>query len=592
MAFEAPIAEIAFTLNRIAGFEASLSQGDFGDLASETVATVLAEAGRFAGEELAPLNAVGDRVGARRDGGKVITPPGFKEAYRRWAEAGWNGIGAAEEWGGQALPVAVHMAVQELWNAGSSSFAVGPMLTGGAIDLLSTHGSDELKRRYLPKLVAGEWMATMNLTEPQSGSDLSGVTTRAERAGDGSYRLFGQKIFITYGDHDFTDNIIHMVLARLSDAPAGTHGISLFLVPKILLNDDGSLGAANDLACAGLEHKLGLHASPTCTMVYGERGEGATGWLVGEENRGLAAMFTMMNIARLTVGIQGVGVAERAYQEALAYAGTRRQGRAPGSSAPGMSPIIEHPDVQAMLLRMKALTAAARAICYACAEAIDTSRHGPAASRASAADRAAVLTPIAKAFSTDAAIETASLGIQVHGGMGYIEETGAAQYLRDARILSIYEGTNGIQAIDLVARKLKLAHGAAVRALIDELTAIAVEAKASNRPDFGLMGQRLVAATGSLRRATEFLADALAGGRSEEALAGATPYLRLFGLTAGGVLLAKGALAADAREQPERWVALARYFAETIGEESGALAATVIEGAPGLRQAASALLGV
>ena len=575
MSFQAPIAETLFTMREIAGLPPGLDADTAGD--------VLAEAGRFAGEVLAPLNRVGDRAGVRLEDGAVRTAPGWPDAYRKWRSAGWNGISAPEEWGGQGLPQILQAAVAEFWNSGSAAFAVGPMLTAGAIEALAAHADDALKRRYLPPLVSGVWMASMNLTEPQAGSDLGAITTRAERAGDGSYRIHGQKIFITYGDHDLCENIAHLVLARLADAPLGTAGISMFLVPKFLVGDDGSLGKRNAVSVAGIEDKLGLHGSPTCTLIH----DGATGWLVGEENRGLAAMFTMMNSARLGVGIQGVGVAERAYQEALAYARQRRQGRGAGGRDGAMAAIIEHPDVRAMLLRMKALTAASRAICHACAHAIDMSRSGPAGKRAEWSDRAGLLTPLAKAFSTDAAIEVASLGIQVHGGAGYIEATGAAQHLRDARIFPIYEGTNGIQAIDLVTRKLKLADGRAVRTLIGELEAIAARVEKSNRPQFGSVARRLRDATGHLAQATEFLLASLADGQAATALAGATPYLRLLGLTAGGALLAKGALA---DEDGGRWVALARYFAETMVAETGALALAVTEGAPALDQATDVIL--
>jgi alkylation response protein AidB-like acyl-CoA dehydrogenase len=590
MAFQAPIAEIAFTLKAIAGLQPAMEAGLFGDLGAETVDAILAEAGRFASEDLAPLNRVGDKIGAKLADGKVTTAPGWRDVYRRWADAGWNGLAAPEAWGGQGLPTLLNTAVNELWNSGAASFAAGPMLTAGAIEALDAHASRELKEKYLPKLVSGEWMATMNLTEPQAGSDLAAIRSRAERAGDGTYRIFGQKIFITYGEHDLTDNIIHMVLAKLPDAPPGTGGISLFLVPKFIPKADGSAGERNDVVCAGIEHKLGLHGSPTCTMIFGDKGSGAVGWLVGEEHRGLAAMFTMMNLARLTVGIQGIGVAARAFDQALAYAHERRQGRAPGAAKGEMSPIVRHPDVQRDLLRMKALTAAARAIAYSCAFAIDLSHRGPAAERARWADRASLLTPIAKAFSTDIGIEVASLGIQVHGGTGYIEETGAAQYLRDARIFAIYEGTNGIQAIDLVTRKLRLADGAAVQSLIDELSAIATEAAQSNRVDLGATGAHLTAAIARLGETTEWLTTALAQDRLTEALAGATPYLRLFGLTAGGTLLAKGALraAADGAEGQD-FAAMARFFAETVIDESAALAATVTGGSEALRLAVPTL---
>src|SRR5436853_2061753 len=391
-------------------------------------------------------------------------PPGWREAYQAWAQAGWNGLAAPAQWGGQELPQAINAACIDMWNAASMAFGLGPVLTMAGVDALVAHGSEALKRAYLGKLVSGEWMGTMQLTEPQAGSDVGALRTRAERAGDGSYRITGQKIFITYGEHDLTDNIVHFVLARLPDAPAGTKGISLFVIPKFLPNANGTLGARNDVRAHSIEHKLGIHGSPTCTMVFGDAG-GAKGFLIGEENRGMACMFTMMNQARLAVGLQGVAVAERATQHALAFARERRQGRATGATAAGPSPIIAHPDVKRMLLTMRALTRAARAICYATAGAIDGS-HGQGDAAAAADGRAALLTPIAKAFSTDIGIEVASLGVQVHGGMGFIEETGAAQHLRDARINPIYEGTNGIQAIDLVTRKLPLSGGEAVRGRI------------------------------------------------------------------------------------------------------------------------------
>ncbi|MCL4158884.1 UNVERIFIED_CONTAM: hypothetical protein GTU68_018307 [Idotea baltica] len=459
-----------------------------------------------------------------------------------------------------------------MWNSGSMAFAIGPTLTIGAVEAIEKHASPELKARYLEKLVSGEWMGTMNLTEPQAGSDLNALKAKAERRDDGTYRIFGQKIFITYGDHDLTDNIVHMVLARLPDAPPGTRGISLFLVPKFLVNDDGSLGARNDVRVAGVEHKMGIHGSPTCTMIYGDEG-GAVGWLVGEENRGLACMFTMMNNARLAVGIQGLGVAERACQDALAYALDRKQGRAAGDKGEGMSPIARHPDIKRMLLGMKTRTQVARAICYSCAHAIDMAH---AAEDPDAAkfwfERASLLTPIAKALSTDFGVEVASLGIQIHGGMGFIEETGAAQHLRDARIAPIYEGTNGIQSIDLVMRKLPLSGGEHVRGFIAELKDIAGEVAASNRPEFGAAAERLLASIGDLEETTDFMLSAQSEGRVAEALAGATPYLRVAGLALGGALLARGALrsgAEPAGKLAERTL-LARNFCETtLGETAG-----------------------
>jgi acyl-CoA dehydrogenase len=578
MSYQAPVAEIAFTLKHAAGFDAALAEGLFGDLGSDVVEAVLSEAGRFASERIAPLNVIGDRHGTPFENGKITMPPGWKETYRAWAEGGWNGLVAPEEWGGQNLPYALNSACIEMWNSASMAFGLGPFLTMGAADALAAHGSEELKRIYLGKLISGDWMGTMQLTEPQAGSDVGALRTKAERASDGTYRITGQKIFITYGEHDLTDNIIHFVLARLPDGGPGTRGISLFLVPKFLVNADGSLGARNDARAHSIEHKLGIHGSPTCTMVYGDAG-GAIGYLVGEEHRGMACMFTMMNQARLAVGLQGVGIAERALQHAENYAQDRKQGRA--ADVPGSAPIIAHPDVRRMLLTMRGMTRAARAICYATAVALDrAARSTDGAARARANDRAALLTPIAKAFSTDIGVEVASLGVQIHGGMGFIEETGAAQYYRDARIAPIYEGTNGIQAIDLVTRKLPLSAGAVAGAYFDELAQIVEAVRATNVPAVGATAARLGAALASLREATAWLLDRV-GREPDAALAGATPYLRVFGLTAGGCYLAAEALAAkrapEEANAPER-VALARFFAENQTVQAPGLALSVTEG--------------
>jgi acyl-CoA dehydrogenase len=588
MTYRAPVADIAFALKHAAGFKQALAEGVYGDLAEDVVDAVLAEAGRFATEVIAPLNVVGDRQGVRFKDGTVATAPGWGQAYRAWAQAGWNGVAAPAQWGGQDLPQAVNVACLEMWNSAAMAFGIGPVLTMGAIEALIAHGSNELQRAYLPKLVSGEWTGTMQLTEPQAGSDVGALRTKAERAADGSYRLIGQKIFITYGEHDMTDNIVHLVLARLPDAPAGSRGVSLFLVPKVLVNADGSLGVRNDVRAHSIEHKLGIHGSPTCTMVFGDKG-GAVGYLVGEENRGLACMFTMMNQARLAVALQGVGIAERATQQALAYARERKQGRAIGAED-DPSPIIMHPDVKRMLLTMRALTGAARAISYATAVAIDrANRSNDDTQRTAANERASLLTPIAKAFATDVGCEVASLGIQVHGGMGYIEETGATQHFRDARIAAIYEGTNGIQAIDLVTRKLPMSGGEAVRAYIAELRGTADAVKAANDPAFGATGARLADAIDSLERASEWLLEAP---QSEAALAGATPYLRLFANTAGGALLAKEALAAirmpGGGSAPAR-IALARFFAENIAVTAGGLELTVTEGGGGVMGSEAAL---
>ncbi|WP_422385068.1 acyl-CoA dehydrogenase [Roseibium album] len=576
--YRAPVDEIAFTLKHVCGLGDLQQNTRYAELGDDLVDAIVAEAGRFAAEEIAPLNAVADKHGTPLQDGKVTTPPGWREAYHAWIDGGWNGLSADPESGGQGLPQMLSAAALEMWNSGSMSFAIGPTLTIGAVEAMEKHASDELKAKYLAKLVSGEWMGTMNLTEPQAGSDLNALRARAERNDDGTYRIFGQKIFITYGDHDLTDNIIHMVLARLPDAPAGTRGISLFLVPKFLVGDDGALGARNDVRVAGVEHKMGIHGSPTCTMIYGDDG-GATGWLIGEENRGLACMFTMMNNARLAVGIQGLGVAERAYQHALNYAVERKQGRAPGDKGEGMSPIARHPDIKRMLLTMKSKTQVARAICYACAHAIDmTSIADDDDGRTFWNERAGLLTPIAKALSTDFGVEVASLGVQIHGGMGYIEETGAAQHLRDARIAPIYEGTNGIQSIDLVMRKLPLSGGTQINGFIAELKAIADEVAASNRPEFGATADRLNASIRDLEEATDFMLSAQAEGRIADALSGATPYLRVAGLSLGGALLAKGALRSvlePAARLAERTL-LARSFCETVLGETAGLKSDIV----------------
>ena len=543
MTYRAPLADIGFALKHGAAFSSALDEGLFGDLTMDVVEAVLAEAGRLAGEVIAPLNRVGDTFGTPFKDGVVTTAPGWKEAYKTWRDGGWNGLAAPVEWGGQALPQSINIACIEMWNAAAMAFAVGPLLTIAAIDALHAHGSEQLKRIYLEKMVTGEWTGTMQLTEPQAGSDVGALRTRAERAADGSYRIKGQKIFITYGEHDLTENIIHFVLARLPDAPPGTRGISLFLVPKFLPNADGSPGKRNDVRAHSVEHKLGIHGSPTCTMILGDEG-GAVGFLIGEENAGMACMFTMMNRARLAIGVQGVGIAEAATQQALAYARERKQGRTPGMKATESAPLIAYPDVKRMLLTMRALTGAARAICYSTAMALDRSeRSADEAARKAAHDRLSLLTPVAKAFSTDIANEVTSLSIQVHGGMGFVEETGAAQLFRDARIAAIYEGTNGIQAIDLVTRKLPLSGGDAVAAHLKDLRGIVDAVSASNDPAFGWTSTRLSEALDSLTRATQWLLGQN-GKDADAALAGASPYLRLFGITTGGCYLAQQALAA------------------------------------------------
>jgi acyl-CoA dehydrogenase len=591
--YRAPVDEISHTLKSVAGLRKALEQGRFGDLGEDLVDAILTEAGRFASDEIAPLNEIGDIEGAVLKDGEVSTPKGWKKLYRDWIEGGWNGLTGPEEFGGQGLPTLLSVAALEMWNSGALAFGIGPTLTMGAVEAIEKHATDELKAKYLEKLVTGDWMGTMNLTEPQAGSDLNALKARAEPVGDGTYRIFGQKIYITYGEHDFTDNIIHLVLARLPDAPAGTRGISLFLVPKFHVGDDGSLGERNDVFCSGLEHKLGIHASPTCTMIYGDGkfGDepGAIGWLIGEENKGLACMFTMMNNARLAVGMQGVAIAETAYQKALAYAKERTQGRAPGHTGEGMSPIIDHPDVARMLMTMKALTQGARAICYSCAEALDMARVSDGDEAKAWSERASLITPIAKAFSTDIGMEVASLGVQVHGGMGFVEETGAARLLRDARIAPIYEGTNGIQAIDLVMRKLPLSAGETVAKLIADFKADADAARASNAPQLEGVAGRLDEAIADLETATGYLQKAISEGRQTDALAGATPYLRLFGLTATAAMLARGALADMEAPEAGGRAALARFAALNLAPETAGLLTGILTGADSLEAAKAAL---
>ncbi len=574
MSYHAPLDDMLFSLRLAAGEGAFEKGGLYEDLGGGVLESTLSEAAKLAAEQLLPLDKIGDSVGARYFDGHVTTAPGWREAYAQWIAGGWNSLAASPEYGGLGLPGLLGAACMEIWNGANMAFALCPLLGQGAIEAIEAHASDALKQAYLHKIVSGEWTATMNLTEPQAGSDLSMVRASAVRVEDGSYRLRGQKIFITYGEHDLSDNIVHLVLARLPAAPAGTRGISLFLVPKFLPGDNGRFIRPNDLRCAGIERKLGVHASPTCTMIYGDAG-GATAWLVGEEHKGLACMFTMMNNARLAVGLQGVALAERAAQMAHAYALERRQGRGGASHGQAAARIVEHPDVKRMVLTMKALTQAARAICYETAVSMDRARRDGDRCRAREAnERAGLLTPVAKAFSTDIGNEVASLGVQIFGGMGFIEETGAAQLMRDARILPIYEGTNGIQAVDLVGRKLRFDNGAALRRELADMWRI-VEIGA----DFAAI-DAVREAVNALDAASQFLLDA----DPSLALAGATPYLRLFALARGATLLLKGALAGDRQR-----AALARFFADNIAIAAPSLARTVIKGGPSLLEAGAML---
>jgi alkylation response protein AidB-like acyl-CoA dehydrogenase len=581
----APVRDMRFVMNELAGLGDLQSLPGFAEATPELADAVLEEAAKLAAEVLAPLNKPGDAQGARLGKDGVIAADGFAAAYRLFVEGGWNGLGGDPEFGGQGLPSLVHAATVEMWNGANMSFALCPMLTIGAMEALKAHGSAEQKARYLPKLVTGEWTGTMNLTEPQAGSDLSAVRTRATPEGD-HYRIRGQKIFITWGDHDMAENVVHLVLARLPDAPEGTRGISLFVVPKYLVNADGSLGARNDVQCASLEHKLGIHASPTCVMSFGD-GEGAIGYLVGRENHGLAHMFTMMNEARQKVGLQGLGIAERAYQQAREYARERVQGRATGAKSGDRVTIVHHPDVRRMLMTMKAQVEAMRAFGYVVAADIDLAHRLPdAAERRLRQERVELLTPVLKAWCTELGVEIASLGVQVHGGMGYIEETGACQHLRDARIATIYEGTTGIQAADLVGRKLAADGGAAMRALVAEMRVTEKELVRADHPDLAAIAAALGDAIQRLETSTAALLRDLAA-KPDAALAASVSYLMLVGYVCGGWQMARAARVARARlaakEEDEGFhrtkLATARFYADQILPRASSLAAAVMSGA-------------
>ncbi len=565
MTYTAPVDDMRFVLEHLVGYERLAALPGHEDVSDELVGAVLEEAAKFASGVLAPLNVTGDRQGSRLENGVVRTPDGWRDAYRQFVAGGWNAVPFPVEYGGQGLPWSVQATLAEMWQAASLSFGLCPMLSQGAVDALLVHGSDEQKRIYLPKLIEGTWTGTMNLTEPQAGSDLGAVRTKAERNSDGTYRLYGQKIFITYGDHDLSENIVHMVLARTPDAPAGVKGISLFIAPKFLVAADGSIGARNDLRCVSLEHKMGIHASPTAVMAYGDN-DGATASLVGEEGRGLEYMFTMMNNARLSVGLQGVAIAERAYQQARAYALQRVQGKGLGSKDPAPVAIIEHPDVRRMLVTMRALTEASRALAIRAFAAFDGAH---AAHDAAAQAEVDFLTPIVKAWSTDIGVEVASLGVQVHGGMGFIEETGAAQHYRDARILPIYEGTNGIQANDLAFRKVVRDDGRAFAAWLAGARKDVAALGALPGDDVSAIRDRVGEGLDLAQRATDWM---VATGKQDAwaASAGAVSYLRAIGLVAGGVEMARAAAAAahglaqGSNGFLQRKLLTARFFAEQL----------------------------
>lgn len=582
--YRAPLKDLQFVLHDLIGDGELGSCRDLGDYSADLADSVLAEAGRFAESILDPLYRTGDRDGAKWTPQGVVTPPGFKEAYAQFVEGGWPSLSHALEFGGQGMPRVLASAVEEIWTSANCAFKLCPMLTHSAIEALEQVGTPAQQQTYLPKLISGEWTGTMNLTEPQAGSDLAQVRTRAVPAGD-HYKLFGQKIFITYGEHDFTPNIVHLVLARIDGAPGGVKGISLFLVPKFLPRKDGSPGERNDVSCISIEHKLGIHASPTCVMAYGQK-DGAIGYLVGEANAGLKHMFIMMNAARLAVGLEGYGLAERSFQQAAEWARTRIQGRPPVAATDGPAPIIHHPDVKRMLLTMKSHTEAMRALALYAAYLLDLGeRHADETIAEGAAARAALLIPIVKGWSTESGIDLTSLGIQVHGGMGYVEETGVAQPYRDVRISSIYEGTTGIQANDLLNRKLSRDQGAAMNSLLAEATH---ELEAVQSKDEAVLGVKTAAieALAATRRSAGIVLKQMTSAPAD-AYAVSIPFLKLCGFALGGWLLAKSAAIAERklaeggadRQFLAGKIASARFYADHILPQTLALARVVEKGA-------------
>jgi alkylation response protein AidB-like acyl-CoA dehydrogenase len=580
-----PLRDMRFVINKVVGLDAVKALPGLEGAERELIDQILEEGGKLAANVLAPINTIGDRQGARIENGVVRPADGFADAYRQFVEGGWNGAAFDEEWGGMNLPWLVTTALQEMWQAANLAFGLCPLLTQAAIDALREVGTDEQKALYLPKLVTGEWTGTMNLTEPQAGTDLAAIRTKAERADDGTYRIRGQKIYITWGDHDMTDNIVHLVLARSPDDIPGTKGLSLYIVPKFILDADGKPGVRNDLKPLSLEHKLGIHGSPTCVMAYGEE-EGAVGYLVGEENRGIEYMFIMMNNARLAVGLQGLAMAERAYQQAVDYARNRVQSRAlAGSSGPVA--IINHPDVRRMLMTMRAQIEAMRGLIYEVAAQTDIANREPDESRAKAAQkRVDLLIPVVKAWCTDVGVEICSTNVQVHGGMGFVEETGAAQHYRDVRITPIYEGTNGVQALDLVGRKVARDGGEGVASLLADIDATLDALKAGgDDTTLAATHKRLLAARSALAEATDWVVATM----PKDALSGAAPsalYLKLMGITAGGWLMARSALAVRAaqeagQEDPaylESKLTTVRHYADHILTQAPSLVDAITTG--------------
>jgi alkylation response protein AidB-like acyl-CoA dehydrogenase len=595
--YVAPLKDMQFVLKHVVGLDQVNKLEGWEEVTDDVVDAILEEAAKLASEVLSPINFSGDRTGAKYKDGAVTTPPGFKDAYWKYVNSGWGNILSPTKFGGQGLPHLVATPVEEMWGAANLAFKLCPMLTQGAIEAIDHVGPDEVRQKFLPNMVAGKWTGTMNLTEPQAGSDLSLVRTKATPQADGTYRLKGQKIFITYGEHDYTENIIHLVLGRIDGAPEGVKGISLFAVPKFLVGKDGSLGARNDVRCVSIEHKLGIHASPTAVMAYGEK-DGAAGYLVGEPHRGLEYMFIMMNAARLSVGLEGVAVAERAYQRALAWSRERLQGKPVGVQGAKTSPIVQHPDVKRMLLTMKSTTEATRALAYWVSSILDRARKDPDENtRRQSQALVDLLIPVVKGWSTENGIEVASLGIQVHGGMGFIEETGAAQHLRDARITTIYEGTTGIQANDLVGRKVGREQGRTAFALIDEMEKILKDLAATKNVHLSALGDRLASAMASLKEATQWIAQAY-GANPAAVAAGSVYYLKLMGITCGGWMMARAALAAarhlDGGEGDKDFLRgkllTARFYADHILPQAMGLAAITMRGADSVLAVEEALL--
>ncbi|MFZ5583873.1 MAG: acyl-CoA dehydrogenase [Pseudomonadota bacterium] len=585
--YNAPLRDMHFVMKELAGLEQVVQLPGYEEVDTDLSDAILEEASKFAGNVLSPINFSGDQEGSKWHDKAVTVPAGFKEAYTQFAENGWTALACSPEFGGQGLPKLISTAVNEMWKSANMAFSLCPMLTTGAIEALMTAGSDALKQKFLPKMVSGEWTGTMNLTEPSAGSDLAAVRTRAEPQGDGSYKIFGQKIFITYGDHNMTENIVHLVLARLPNAPEGVKGISLFVVPKFMVKDDGSLGERNDAYCVSIEHKLGIHASPTAVMAFGDHG-GAVGYLVGEENRGLEYMFIMMNAARFAVGMEGVALAERAYQQAVWYAKDRIQGTELGVRGGPKVSILKHPDVRRLLMSMRSQTEAARALAYVVAAAMDAAKHHPdEAVRAANQAFADLMIPVVKGHSTEMSIEVASEGVQVHGGMGFIEETGAAQHLRDARITAIYEGTTAIQANDLIGRKMAREGGATIKAVIAEMRKLDAKLAAQKGADFVAIRKRFAAAVDALEQAANWIV-AIFKDDIKAAHAGSVPFLRLLGIVAGGWQMARAALVAqekiaggDSDPFYAAKIVTARFFADHQLTKAQGLTDSIVDGATG-----------